>query len=165
MKLIAKILCVLSLVVCALYALIPSPKFPQPPANALQSKEPADTESIYRRSYYTNYTRAEIMSYYSSQFMLPLQLRLNHPPEEAATLIRDQARSSYLEELVHPFRETLYINGFEPTKPTEQIYFGSTHYNNKITIRMIPSQAVTRLTVLFLTFITCWYFAKEYVQT
>lgn len=149
------------------YVLLPSPKFPLPPPGVLQSREPADTESVYRRAYYTNYSRADILSHYQKQFLsspLLVQLRLNHPPEEAQTLIRDQARSSYLEELVHPFRESLLINGFEPTKPTEQINFGSVHYNNKIIVRLVPSLPITRLTVLAATLVAGWFFIKEYVK-
>lgn len=156
--------------ICA-YLLLPSPAFPNPPADARQSNEPADTESIYRRAYYTNYSREEIMKYYRSQFStspfshLPLPIvRLNYPPEEGYSLIRDQTQTSWLEELVHPWRESLYINGFYPTKPTEQINIGGVHYVNKITIRYVPSHPVTRLTALAFALLCIITLKKEYAH-
>lgn len=149
----------------AAYLAIPSPQFPPPPPNSLQSDEPADTESIYRRAYYTNFSRSQVMDYYQRQFNSALlQIRLNYPPEEATTFIRDQTRSSWLEELVHPGRESIFINGFYPTKPTEQININGVHYLNKITVHLFPSRAVSRLTVLGMTIIGFIWLKKEYGQ-
>lgn len=153
------------LILSFIYAMLPLRGFPRPPEGAFQSNEPADTESIYRRAYYTNYSRGEIMKHYKERFFsFPgiIQIRLNHPPEDAATVIRDQARSSYLEELVHPLREILYVNGFEPTKPTEEINIGQVHYKNKITVRYVPSGVITRFTTWALIFISINYLLKEY---
>ena len=142
------------------YLVVPSPGFPQFPPNTLISNEPADTESIYRRAFFSNYSRAELMDYFQKQnrvTWLPFnQIRLNHPPEEAYTLIRDQTPSSWLEELTLPWRDTLYINGFYPTKPTEQINRNGVHYENKITLHYFPNHPISRLTVLGLTLISDW---------
>jgi hypothetical protein len=153
------------------YLILPSPDFPSPPPGSLQSQEPADTETIYRRSYFTNLSRGEVIAYYIDKFRISpgvsfplLQIRLNRPPEEAATLVRDQTRSSWLEELVHPGREYLYINGFYPTKPTEQININNVHYENKITLRMVPSHPITRLAVLGLSAVCVVYLFKEYAK-
>ena len=152
----------LSAVVCLL---LPAPAFPPQPAGSVRSNEPGDMESIYRRAYYTNYPRSEILEYYGRVFKIPgIQYLLNYPPEQAATLIRDQTRSSWLQEIVHPLRESLYINGFYPTKPTEQINIGGIHYISKITVRYIPSHPVTRLTVLLLVLICGYWLYKEYVK-
>lgn len=147
------------------YLVLPSPGFPAFPPDVLTSAEPADTESIYRQAFFSNYSRAEIMAYFSRQTRirwLPFgQIRLNHPPEEAYTLIRDQTPSSWLEELTLPWRETLYINGFYPTKPTEQINRNGVHYENKITLHYFPNHPLSRLTVLGLTLIVGgWLFKK-----
>lgn len=161
----------LFIIVTSVYLLLPSPRFPVPPPGALQSIEPADTESIYRRSYYTDYSRSEILAYYKQQFSrssvnFPLfQIRLNYPPEEAQTLIRDQTRSSWLEEIVHPGRESLYVNGFYPTKPTEQINLNGVHYGNKITLKMVPSHPITRLTVLLMAGLLFVSLVREYAKT
>ena len=104
------------------------------------------------------------MSFYDLQFRgrIPIQYRLDLPPEGAYSLIRDQTRSSYLEQIVHPWRESLYINVFVPTKPTEQINIQNVHYLNKVTIHYLPSHPIPRLTVLLLTGIVLMWLAKEY---
>lgn len=151
--------------VVGVYLLWPSPQFPNPPAGVYVSSEPADTESIYRRAYYSNLSREEIINYYKGQF-LPIkyfpQVRINHPPEEAYSMIRDQTRSSWLEQLVHPWRESLYVNGFYPTKPTEQIYINGTHYVNKITVHYFPSSPAARITVLMLALLSGYFLYNEY---
>jgi hypothetical protein len=123
-------------------------------------------ESTYRRAYFTNYSRSDILKYYSETFniKIPFQILENYPPEEAANVIRDQTKSSWLQELVHPWRESLLINGFYPTKPTEQINIGGVHYISKITLRYIPSAPVTRLTVLLLASVCCYWLYKEYAK-
>ncbi len=67
------------------YLLLPAPNFPAPPPGSLRSNEPGDMESTYRRAYFTNYSRSDILKYYSQTFNLkiPFQILQNHPPEEA----------------------------------------------------------------------------------
>lgn len=148
------------------YILLPSPSFPPPPPNSLQSSEPADTESIYRRSYFTNMSREELVDYYRTTFDRPFypSIKLNHPPEFAADYIRDQARSSYLEEVVHPFRESLYINGYTPTDPRYQINRNGVHYATRATIRYVPSSAISRLTALGLLLVGSFYLLKQFTS-
>jgi hypothetical protein len=165
MKLALKISFISIYLIAVTYILLPAPAFPPEPKASLRSNEPGDMESIYRRAYYTNYSRSEILKYYSQAFKIPgIQYLLNYPPEQAYPLIRDQTNSSWLQEVVHPLRESLYINGFYPTKPTEQINIGGVHYINKITVRYVPSHPVTRLTVLLLASICCYWLYKEYVK-
>lgn len=164
MKVISNIVLTLLLLFAIYYLLLPSPTFPTPPLGALRSREPGDLESVYRRAYYTNYSRSEIIKHYSSQFLQPGNILLNYPPEDAFFAIRDQTKSSWLQELVHPGRESLYINGFYPTKPTEQIYIDDVHYLNKITLRYIPSTPVARLTTLALSLCAVYFLKKEYAQ-
>lgn len=135
-----------------LYLLLPNPDFPKPPADALQSDEPADTETPLRRAYFTNYTRDEVMSNYKNQLTkssflgIPLPTyRLNYPPEEARTIIRDQTRSTFLEEIVHPFRESVFINGFEPKDPKDAIEIKGMSWRQKIIVRYVPSNIWVRL--------------------
>lgn len=159
MKILALLLCTFA----ALYLIWPVPGFPQPPSGSFVSNEPADTESIYRKAYYTNLSRAEIIEYYKGQWQWPF-IRLIIPPEEAQTVVRDQTRSSWLEEFVHPGKDSLYVNGFYPTKPTEQINIDGIHYQAKITARYIPSHPVTRFTVLALAAVSTYLLIKEYVK-
>jgi len=134
------------------YLFLPSPLFPELLGDSLQSDEPADTESTLRRAYFTNYTREEVMRYYEAQFtqldLLNLSFpayRLNYPPEEAKMLIRDQTRSTFLEEIVHPFRESVFVNGFEPKDPKDAILISGRDWRQKIIIRYVPSSALVRL--------------------
>lgn len=148
----------------AYYLLLPAPKFPPPPENSIRSREPGDLESVYRRAYYTNFSRSEILNHYARQFSFPGQFLLNYPPEDAYPQIRDQTKSSWLQELVHPWRESLFINGFYPTKPTEQIYIDNVHYLNKITLRYTPSHPVSRLTVFALSLVGLYLLKHEYAK-
>ena len=147
----------------AVYLLWPTPGFPPPPAGVLVSIEPADTETVYRRAYYTHLTRDEIISYYKSVWSWPF-IRLITPPEDAQTVIRDQTRSSWLEEFVHPLKDSLYVNGFYPTKPTEQINIDSVHWEGKITLHYFPSHPITRLMVLALAAFAAYLLIHEYAQ-
>ncbi len=157
-----KILVTIILILAVGYLLWPSPQFPDPPPGSIQSTEPGDTESIYRRAYYTNLSREEIMAYYYQQFG-GWGLRIILPPEEAQAVIRDQTKSSYLEEVVHPGRELLYINAFVSQLPKDQININTVHYLNKVTVRMVPSHPVARFTLLLLVAGASWLLFKEYV--
>lgn len=148
LKLIFVILCFTFL----FYLSLPSPDFPQPPPDSIQSHEPADSETPLRRAYFTNYTRAQVLEWYESQLrtssFLNLKMptyRLNYGPEESQLIIRDQTRSTFLEEIVHPFRESVYVNGFEPTDPKDVIFIEGKNWRQKIIIRYVPSALVVRL--------------------
>ncbi len=139
------------------YLLLPTPSFPIPPTDSVQSLENADVETPLRRSYFTNFSRAEVLEYYQQQFtkspFLGIRLptyRLNYPPEDAQQLIRDQTRSVFLEEIVHPFRESVFVNGFQPRVAKDDIWYRGVHYGTKITIRYIPSSPIIGVPVLLL---------------
>jgi hypothetical protein len=158
MKLLLKILYVFFSVIFLSYLALPNPEFPSPPPDALQSDEPADTETPLRRAYFTNLTREEVMNHYKNQLIkssfvgIPLPTyRLNYPPEEAQTIIRDQTRSTFLEEIVHPFRESVFVNGFEPKTAKDAIFIGGRDWRQKIIIRFVPSVTYIRLIIGVLT--------------
>lgn len=132
------------------------PDFPPPGRDFLQSNEPADTETPLRRAYFTNLTRDEVINHYNQVyqnkvlwFTLP-NIRLNYPPEEAQTLIRDQTRSTYLEELVHPMRSSLYINGFDPKEEKDKIIINGQNWRQKVIVRYVPSPAPVRIIIVFI---------------
>ncbi len=140
------------------YLLLPNPSFPEPPPDALQSNEPADTETTLRRAYFTNFTREEVLVHYKNQLEksaflgAPLPTyRLNYPPEEAKTIIRDQTRSTFLEEIVHPLRESIFINGFEPKDPKDAIFIDEKFWRQKIIVRFVPSSTLFRLAIVIPT--------------
>lgn len=142
------------------YVSLPDYDFPKPPPDSVQSDEPADMEEPLRRAYFTNYTRAEILEWYKAQFdyssfgniKLPTYL-LNYPPEDAFGIIRDQTRSTFLQEIVHPFRETLFINGYEPAASDDKnkIIIDGTKWRQKIIIKYVPSNMILRFTIALLS--------------
>lgn len=105
-----------------LYLFHPPPPYLTPLPNSVESTEPGDTVQISGVSaYYSQHQRAFVTKYYQEKFDeipgLPIEFpsyRLNHPPQFAHEKIRSQVLSSYFEEVVHPFRESLFINGWEP---------------------------------------------------
>jgi hypothetical protein len=137
-----------------IYLFLPNPSFPEPTSESLQSNEPADVETNLRRGFYTDLSRSQVLGHYQHEFSrstfldIPLPTyRLNYPPEEAQTLIRDQARSTFLEEIVHPFRESLFVNGFKPKEAKDVIVVDGKKWDEKIIIRFVPSNRIVRLLI------------------
>ncbi len=154
------------------YLSLPNFDFPKPLPGSLQSKEPADTETPLRRAYFTNFTREEVLKWYESQLNkssflnLPISTyRLNYPPEESGAIIRDQTKSTFLEEIVHPFRESVYINGFEPKDPKDAIFIENQHWRQKIIIRYVPSSVFTRVIVFIFSAILFVILFKSWVSS
>ncbi|MFA5026191.1 MAG: hypothetical protein WC503_06830 [Candidatus Shapirobacteria bacterium] len=142
------------------YLLIPTPALKELP-NSVRSTEPGDTVQLKNVSaYYTNLSRTEVMNFYKSSYNGPLLIRLNHPPELSKTIYRDTIQSYYLEEFSLPFKESLYINGYEWandvfTKPEKRIknklIFEGIEYRSKITLKIIPVSVRIRLFAFFST--------------
>ena len=169
---IVKIISLVLLILFLFYLVLPSPDFPGKLPNSVQSFEPADIETPLRRSYYTDYSRQEVMNYYFQEFNnskilnLPFPTyKLNYPPEEAQTIIRDQARSTYLEEIVHPFRESIFVNGFEPKQAKDSIQIDGKFWNQKVTVRYYPSGVFLRLIFALISVILIYFLGKEWFLT
>ena len=156
------------------YLIIPAPKFPPPDLpQSIKSTEPGDTVQLSNTSaYFSDQSRANVINFYTSHFKrikifnisfsLP-QYRLNHPPEEARRIWVDTKRSYYLEEIVHPLRESLFIDGFEWandvfTKPQRRIknkmVVGGRVWQAKVSLRWFQSSVLARLLIFSLG----WYF-------
>lgn len=172
MKAIVKYLYIFFSIGYLSYLSLPTPQFPLPPVDAIQSEEPADVENSLRRAYFTDSTREEVINSYKNQlehapfmklFTLPTY-RLNYPPEEAYGIIRDQTRSTFLEEIVHPFRESLFINGFEPKLEKDAITIDDKRWRQKITVRWVPSSLFARLSIGVLT-LFCIYLLYKLIST
>ncbi len=135
-----------------IYLLLPDPGFPPQLPNSLISPEPADRAFSNRPAYFIYANRTETLEYYQKYFstspfkgiLLPTY-RLNYPPEESSLLVRDHMYSSYLEEIVHPFRESIFINGFRPTRPQDDIRIYGIHYDEKITLKHVSSSVFPRV--------------------
>jgi len=149
------------------YLLLPSPKI-SPLPQSLRSQEEGDTWQVPGVSgYYTDLKRADVLNYYQQSFalpffkFLPLNYRLNQPPEYAKQVIRSEIIVSYFEEIVHPFRETLIVTGFEPSVLYKDksgkiaqtaIIVGGKNYFSKVTIRYLPTPIWKRI-LLFVFFL------------
>lgn len=154
-------------VLLLVYVLPKSPEFPNSPSDFVQSGEPADVETKLRRGYYTNLSRAEVIAHYEKEFNKGFDIytpRLNYPPEDAPLLIRDQTKSTFLEEIVHPLRESIYINGFEPKTEEYAQYYKGIRYNQKIIVRYVPSSILVRVIVLFTSMTLGYFLSLEYLN-
>ncbi len=146
------------------YLLLPPPSVPPPLPESTKSNLPGDTVEIpHLYAYFTNLSREEVTSFYQehysrSQFLdIPLpQFVLNHPPEYAWEVIRDTEHSSYLEEIVHPFRESFYINGYEPANDPflepgsrrETLEYEGNKYKAKVLVLPVYSNPFSRVAFL-----------------
>lgn len=161
-----KILFVLFSILLLVYLIWPSPfsvtEF-NPLPNSVKSTLDGDTVQVPNVSaFFANTFRTENVSFYKknyqqlSNFFFP-PLKLNHPPEYAFTAVKKYTDSTYLEELVYPLRDSLYVNGFEPFYEDGQPRFwGATKFSvgdnswlTKITLRFYPSPLWSRVVVWF----------------
>lgn len=173
MKKILFLVYILFSAVLLFYVALPNFDFPKPLPDSVQSYEPADIETPLRRAYFTNSTRAEVLTWYKSQFdqsmfynlKLPTYL-LNYPPENSGGIIRDQTRSTFLQEIVHPFRETVFINGYEPklTDDTNRIVINGVHWRQKIIVKYVPSGRGIRFLITMLSLISIFVIYNEYTR-
>lgn len=167
-------------ILISVYLVLPSPKLPPPDLpESLKSTEPGDTVQLPRiAAYFTDKTRNEVLDFYTHYFSrspflgLPLPTyRLNHPPEYGKQVVRETTRSYYLEEIVHPFRESFFVNGFEwkndvftpPEKRVKnKILVGGRVWQAKITLRWFPSRVGARLATFWLAWIVLFIVLKEW---
>lgn len=161
-----------------IYLLLPSPPEPPPLPQSLKSTEPGDTVEIPGLSaYYTDLSRQEVLDFYQKNFSRSSFLgtpfptyRLNHPPEYARTTIRSTLQSSYYEEIVHPLRESLYVNGYEwqndPfTKPEQREknkpVIGGREFKSKVTIITRGSNPIFRVLIFIGSLLLIFWLARE----
>ena len=143
-----------------LYLISPTPTLPDL-SNSIKSELPGDTTQISNVSaYYTNMSRTEVMNFYKAYYSSPFRIILNHPPEKAQDIIVDTIQSYYLQEIVLPFKESLYINGFEwendvftkaENRVKNKLIYDNKEYQAKITIRRFPVSIPKRLITFFAT--------------
>lgn len=140
------------------YLCLPTLELPLPLPGSAKSREPADIALAYRPAYFTHLNRQQTMEYYSSHFSLVLfnnlrirGYRLNYPPEDSSIWVRPHVYSSYLEEIVYPFRESLFINGFHPTLAKDAIWNDGVNYDEKIILKHVSSPLGIRLALGLLT--------------
>lgn len=147
-------------ILCLWYLLTPTPQVP-PLKDAIKSNLPGDTTQLKNVSaYYTNLSRTEVITFYKSYFNGPFRIQLNHPPEKAKDIIVNTLQSYYLEEFVFPFKQSIFINGYDWqkdvfTKPEKRfankLIYNNIEYQSKITIKVFPTTTPERLVGFFST--------------
>ncbi len=144
-----------------IYLTLPAPKLPDL-SDSFRSQESGDTwQHPDQKAFYTQKSRSSVLKEIQTPFSLSLlgltlpSFRLNYPPEEAQTLVRDQTVSTYLEEIVHPLRESLFVNGNEPEnapKIRASHEVEGRYYFSKITLRPVYSALPSRFLLWTLIF-------------
>lgn len=129
--------------------------------NAIKSNLPGDTTQLKNVSgFFTNLSRTEVLTFYKANFNGLFRIELNHPPERARDVISDTIQTYYLEEFVLPFKESVFINGYDWqndvfTKPEKRIanklIYNGVEYQSKITIKTFPTSIPERLISFFAT--------------
>ena len=147
-------------ILALIYLITPVPSLPDLP-NSIKSDLPGDTVQIKNTTaFFTNMTRTEVINFYKASFSGPFRIIINHPPEKARQIWQETTQSYYLEEFILPFKQSLYINGFEWendvfTKPEQRIKnkieYLDKEYKAKVTLRLFPVKIYNRIFIFFLT--------------
>jgi hypothetical protein len=162
-KILVKIVFALFGVALMIYLIWPAPQFPNTLWDFVSSSEPADKETPLRRGYFTNLTREQLMSHYAKEF--GWGERLNYPPEEAQTIIRDQTKATFLEEIAHPMRESIFIAGNEIAPNHGSFVVDGKEFKLKVIVRYMPSNVFVRILIGLSTLGLIWILASEWVKT
>jgi len=147
-----------------IYMLWPGPSkisdFPPLP-DSTKSNLSGDTIQIpHVSAYFSDNFREFVVPFYRRDYWKKTNLffpplRLNYPPEFSWTAIKKHTDSTYLEELVYPLRDSLYVNGLEPFDISGQPrWWGATKFEvsgnswyTKTTLRYYPSPLWARFLV------------------
>ena len=102
------------------YLLLPEPQVFSFPAGSFYSQEKKIKNCSFSFFFYTDLNRQEVVRFYrqnfssSPFFRLPLfTYRLSHPPEKVKEILGEKEKASYVEEVVHPLKSSLFILGYE----------------------------------------------------
>jgi hypothetical protein len=161
-----------------IYLLLPGPSgindFPAVPDSTKSQLEGDTVQNPNLVAYFSDFKREYLTDYYYNYFKdwsywgvkLPV-FKINHPPERAYTFIRDQQESSALEEYYRPFRESFFVNVYDPVIYNQirrkNIDFWNSHleyegryYGSKVTVRYYHSSLVARVGVYILMFFSTY---------
>lgn len=160
MKIFSFIILIIINLFAITYLVWPLPSLPDLELS-LKSTDEGDTIQMENVSgYFTDLPRSAVMAFYYQNYNFPLRIRLNHPPEKARQIFRDTIQTYYLEELVIPFKQSLFINGYEWqndvfTKPEKRdanrILVGERVYRSKVNTRTFTASIPQSLISFFVT--------------
>ena len=77
----------------------------------------------------------------------------------------DQTRSTFLEQITHPFRESLYVNGYEPKSEENYAVIDGRKFRQKIIIKYVPSVVPVRIAVFAGIIFSAWVLGVSWKQT
>lgn len=129
--------------------------------DSAKSTQSGDTVQIPNVSaYFSNNFRDFVIPFYTNDYQQnsfsPFPpLRLNHPPEYSWEVIKKHTETTYLEEVIYPLRDSLYINGYEIFRPDGSSIFYSVprleeagkQWYTKVTLRFYHSNFFVRIIV------------------
>ncbi len=155
-------------IIGVVYLVLPTPQTPDL-SSAVRSDEAGDTwQHPDQKGFYTDMTRAQVIREMQSKFVTKIfnisipSYRLNYRPEESFEYVRDQVPSNYLEEIVYPMKDSLFVNGWEPknapiNRNIDPKYipgnlFKENYYLSKVTLRPVSSPVYARLLIWTLIF-------------
>lgn len=147
-----------------------------------RSAEAGDTwQHPDQKGFYSDLHRQEVLSQMQSKYSFSVlgvtipSFRLNYRPEEAYTMVRDQTASSYLEEIVYPLRDSLFVNGWEPENAPayahlskemvpKLLYEGKAYYG-KVTLKPNNSSVFARIAIWTLIFPATFFVLKSFKKS
>lgn len=146
-----------------------------PLPNSQKSDEPGDTVQVPQISaYFSDFDRAAITNFYRNNFrkqnllgMIIPPISLNHPPEYARMVVRDQIYVTFFEEYVYPLRSSILVAGYEPYIENEMrkrqhnfvgdhLHINGVYYNSKTTLRFFNSKPVSSILVYLGIWLAGW---------
>lgn len=157
------------------YLAYPLPKTPDL-YHSIKSTEPGDTTQLKNvKAFYNNLQRADVIDFYVKNYQNkhPLAIKLNHPPEKAKTIIKDTIQTYYLEEIIIPFKQSLFINGFnwqkdvftkESDRPQNKMTIDGIDYTTKITLKTYTSNILASYLIILLGQLTLIFAINTYKQ-
>ena len=90
---------------------------------------------------------------------------LNYPPEDAQTLIRDQTKATFLEEVVHPMRESIFVAGNVLGSGMGTFEANGQEFKQKVIVKYAGSSIFVRIFIGLSTLGLIWILASEWVKT
>lgn len=156
------------------YLAFPLPQIPDL-RDSIRSTEPGDTIQLKNVSaYYNNLKRKDVIDFYVANYQNkhPLSFKLNHPPEKAKTIIKETIQTYYLEEIIIPFKQSLFINGFnwkkdvftkESDRPQNAMIVNNVEFTTKVTLKIYtPSSLILSYFIIVLIQIVFIFTLKTY---
>ncbi len=144
------------------YLAYPLPQIPNLD-NSIKSTEPGDTTQLQNvTAFYNNLERQAVINFYVDNYQKkhPLALKINHPPEKAKVIIKDTIQTYYLEEIIIPFKQSLFINGYNwqkdvftapGTRVKNKMLVDGQEYTTKVTLKIYtPSSLLLSYLILIL---------------